>query len=86
MRVLSAAVIIMVGISVAPGIAAAQERLGDGAMGAAAGALVAGPVGAIAGGLVGLTVGPDIAHAWGLRHYHRYHGTRRVTRREQETR
>ena len=85
MRALFAVAIVATGLLAAPGVAAAQERLGDGAMGAAAGALVAGPVGAIAGGLVGYTVGPGIAHAWGWRH-HRYRDTRRVTRREQETR
>ena len=86
MKAFVAVAIMTVGLSVAPGIAAGQERLGDGAMGAAAGALVAGPVGAIAGGIVGYTVGPNIAHAWGLHRYHRYRDTRRVTKREQETR
>ena len=86
MRALFAVAMIAAGLSVAPGVAAAQERLGDGAMGAAAGALVAGPVGAIAGGLVGYTVGPNIAHSWGFHRHHHYRDTRRVTRREQEAR
>lgn len=59
-----------------PSAAYAQERLGDGAMGALAGALVGGPVGLVAGGVVGYTAGPAIASSWGLkghRHYHRAH-------------
>jgi hypothetical protein len=57
---------------VAPVAAPAQERLGDGALGALSGALVGGPVGAIAGGVVGFTAGPSIAHSWGL-HHHPHH-------------
>jgi len=54
--------------------AQAQERLGDGAMGALAGALVGGPVGLVAGGVVGYTAGPAIASSWGLkRHRHSHH-------------
>jgi hypothetical protein len=68
------------GISLLPSIANAQERLGDGAMGALAGALVGGPVGLVAGGVVGYSAGPSIASSWGLRghrhyrhvHYRRY--------------
>jgi hypothetical protein len=65
------------GLSLLPCAAAkAQERLGDGAMGAVAGALVGGPVGLVAGGVVGYTAGPSIASSWGLkghRHYRRAH-------------
>ena len=43
---------ITVGIAMLPALASAQERLGDGLMGAGAGALVGGPVGAVAGGAV----------------------------------
>lgn len=76
-------VAIVVGILAAPGIATAQERLGDGAMGAAAGAIVAGPFGALAGGLVGVAVGPDIARSWGFHHHHhRYREARRTTRQD----
>jgi hypothetical protein len=68
------------GVSLLPSVANAQERLGDGAMGALAGALVGGPVGLVAGGVVGYTAGPSIASSWGLRghrhyrhvHYRRY--------------
>ena len=51
-----------------PVAAQAQERLGDAALGAVSGALVAGPVGLVAGGIVGFTAGPSIASSWGLRH------------------
>jgi hypothetical protein len=64
------------GISFLPSFANAQERLGDGAMGALAGALVGGPVGLVAGGVVGYSAGPAIASSWGLkghRHYRRAH-------------
>jgi hypothetical protein len=74
MKNIFAAVTIITAIAVTPTVVGAQERLGDGAMGAAAGALVFGPVGAVAGGLVGYTAGPDIARSWGLkRHHHRHH-------------
>jgi hypothetical protein len=56
-----------------PSLASAQERLGDGAMGALAGALVGGPVGLVAGGVVGYTAGPAIASSWGLKHRHHRH-------------
>jgi hypothetical protein len=64
------------GIALLPAVADAQERLGDGAMGALAGALVGGPVGLVAGGVVGYSAGPAIASSWGLkghRHYRRTH-------------
>src|ERR1700674_4738384 len=64
------------GISFLPSVANAQERLGDGAMGALAGALVGGPIGLVAGGVVGYTAGPAIASSWGFkghRHYRHAH-------------
>ncbi len=82
MRSLRGAAIIVLGLALAPAAAEAQERLGDGAMGAVAGAVVAGPVGAVAGGLVGYTVGPNIASAWGLRHPPRAHRPRHSTSRQ----
>jgi hypothetical protein len=60
-------------IALAPIAAGAQERLGDGAMGAVAGAIVGGPVGAVAGGIVGYTAGPNIARGLGIRHHHYHH-------------
>ncbi|WP_020176427.1 hypothetical protein [Methyloferula stellata] len=50
----------------------AQERVGDGALGALAGAVVLGPIGLLAGGVIGYTAGPGIADSWGTR-YHRHH-------------
>lgn len=46
--------------------AAADERLGDGAMGALAGAVVAGPVGLVAGGVIGYAAGPKISERLGI--------------------
>ncbi|MGB7258388.1 MAG: hypothetical protein WBD48_09970 [Pseudolabrys sp.] len=71
MKSLLTAAIIVAGVAIAPAIAGAQERIGDGAMGAAAGAIVGGPVGAVAGGVVGYTAGPTISR--GLGFHHRYH-------------
>jgi hypothetical protein len=71
------------GISFLPSVANAQERLGDGAMGALAGALVGGPVGLVAGGVVGYSAGPSIASSWGLRghrHYRHVHYRRHSAR------
>jgi hypothetical protein len=63
-------VIVAAGIGFMPVAAGAQERVGDAALGAVSGALVAGPVGLVAGGVVGFTAGPSIARSWGLRHRH----------------
>ncbi|MGQ0446653.1 MAG: hypothetical protein ACT4O2_16425 [Beijerinckiaceae bacterium] len=71
------------GICFLPSFAHAQERLGDGAMGALAGALVGGPIGLVAGGVVGYTAGPAIASSWGLkghRHYRHAHHRRHRAR------
>jgi hypothetical protein len=46
--------------------AMAGERLGDGAMGALAGAVVAGPVGLVAGGVIGYAAGPKISERLGI--------------------
>ena len=82
MRAFVGGAIVVVSILSAPGIAAAQERVGDGALGAVAGAVVAGPFGALAGGLVGVSVGPDIARSWGLHHHRRYREARRSTHQD----
>ncbi len=66
-----AAVAVVATLAFAPA-ANAQERLGDAALGAVSGAVVAGPVGALAGGLVGLTAGPTIARSWGVHRHYRY--------------
>jgi hypothetical protein len=74
MKTLLAVATIAAGIAFTPVGAVAQERLGDGAMGAGAGLLAFGPAGAVVGGVIGYTAGPNIAHAMGLRHqrYHHY--------------
>jgi hypothetical protein len=54
-------------LAFAPSGVLAQERAGDAALGALAGAVVLGPIGAVAGAVVGYTAGPSIAHSWGLR-------------------
>jgi hypothetical protein len=60
----------------APSAAGAGERVTDGALGAASGALVAGPIGFVAGGVIGFVAGPHIAHGLGLRHHHHYYDRR----------
>jgi hypothetical protein len=66
---------------VATGSAEAQKRrVGNAAMGAAAGAVVGGPVGAVAGGVIGYTAGENIARGMGIkrkRHYRRSSEARR---------
>lgn len=69
--VLSAGAYLAAGLFVSPVMA--QERLGDGAMGALAGAVVLGPIGLLAGGVIGYTAGPGIADSWGTRHHHHYY-------------
>jgi hypothetical protein len=58
---------------------AAGERLGDGAMGALAGAAVAGPVGLVAGGVIGYAAGPNISERLGI-NKPRHHRVRHVYR------
>jgi hypothetical protein len=59
--------------------AQAGERIGDGLLGAGAGAIVGGPVGAVVGGAIGYTAGPHIARSMGV-HRHRRHYRRPVYR------
>ncbi|WP_156898188.1 hypothetical protein [Methylocapsa acidiphila] len=66
-----AIMIAIISFSCISAVASAQERLGDGAMGALAGAVVGGPIGLVAGGVIGYTAGPGIANSWGLRHHHK---------------
>ena len=73
MRKIVSALIVTAGLALLPTIATAQERLQEGAMGAAAGAIVGGPVGAVAGGVVGLTAGPNIRRGFGIPKYPRHH-------------
>ncbi len=66
MKALVALGLLAASITLTPGTAGAQERTGDAALGALAGAVVAGPFGLVAGGVVGYTAGPGIASEWGL--------------------
>ncbi|HVV60913.1 MAG TPA: hypothetical protein VHD14_04050 [Pseudolabrys sp.] len=85
MKNLLAVAIVATGVAIAPGIAGAQERIGDGAMGAAAGAIVGGPIGAVAGGVVGYTAGPTISRGLGFhRHHHHYRHYSRHTHHQHE--
>jgi len=67
------AVAVVAGLALMPAAAGAGERIGDAALGALAGGVVAGPVGAVAGGAIGYTAGPRIAHRMGVRHRHARH-------------
>jgi hypothetical protein len=69
-KVLAALAIAM---ALVPSVAFAEERTGDAALGALAGAVVLGPVGLVAGAAVGYTAGPSIANSWGLRRSHSRH-------------
>jgi hypothetical protein len=83
------AIAVMVAALLAPAVAAAGERVFDGALGAASGALVGGPIGLVAGGVVGYVAGPNISHGLGFhRHYHTgYYGHHAAARRaEREAR
>jgi outer membrane lipoprotein SlyB len=74
MKKFLAIAVITAGITMVPVLASAQERIGDGLMGAGAGALVGGPVGAVAGGVIGYTSGPHISRGLGFhRHYRHQH-------------
>jgi len=77
MKTLLTVVAVVSVVALAPAIAGAGERIGDGLMGAGAGAIVGGPVGAVAGGVIGYTAGPTISRGLGF-HRHRYsHRARR---------
>ncbi len=73
MKTLLTTTVVVLGLATATSIANAGERIGDGLMGAAAGALVGGPVGAIAGGAIGYTAGPNISHGLGFHRHHYRH-------------
>jgi len=61
--------------------AGAQERVGNAAIGAVAGAVVFGPVGAVAGAAVGYTAGKGIARDWGLKRNRPPHRVKRASSR-----
>jgi hypothetical protein len=77
MKTLIIAGALATGLLLAPA-AQAAERLNDGLMGAAAGALVGGPVGAVAGGAIGYTAGPHIGRTMRGSRGHRYYRHHRV--------
>jgi hypothetical protein len=61
-------------LALAPAAASAHEtRMGDAALGATAGLLVAGPIGLVAGGAIGYTEGPHISHHIFHHHHYRHH-------------
>jgi len=62
----------MVAALLAPTAVNAGERLFDGALGAASGALVAGPAGFLAGGAIGYVAGPRISRGLGFHRRYRY--------------
>jgi hypothetical protein len=66
----------VVAATLVPLAASAEERTGDAALGALAGAVVLGPIGLIAGAAVGYTAGPSIASSWGLRRSHQRHSAK----------
>jgi len=63
----------MAAVLLVPTAAGAGERLVDGALGAAAGALVGGPAGFVAGGLIGYAAGPRISRPLGFHRFHRHY-------------
>jgi hypothetical protein len=66
------AIAFMIAALLAPTAAGAGERLFDGALGAASGALVAGPAGFLAGGVIGYVAGPRISRGLGFHRHYRY--------------
>jgi hypothetical protein len=63
----------MAAVLLVPTAASAGERLVDGALGAAAGALVGGAAGLVAGGLIGYVAGPRISRPLGFHRFHRHY-------------
>ena len=59
--------VLAIAMTLVPFAASAEERVGDAALGALAGAVVLGPIGLVAGAAVGYTAGPSIANSWGMR-------------------
>ncbi|HLK83763.1 MAG TPA: hypothetical protein VKT99_20040 [Xanthobacteraceae bacterium] len=66
------AIAVVAAALLAPTAAGAGERVFDGALGAAAGALVGGPIGLVAGGAVGYVAGPRISRGLGFHHHYRH--------------
>ena len=71
MRRVIAIAFVIAGLLV-PTAASAGERLFDGALGAASGALLFGPPGFVAGGVIGYVAGPRISRGLGFHRHDRY--------------
>lgn len=82
MKILIGAAALAATLTLVPAAAGAQERIGDGLMGAGAGLLVGGPVGAVAGGAIGYAAGPHISRGMGFHRHHRYYRHRHVSTRD----
>jgi hypothetical protein len=83
------AIVFVAAALLGPTAAGAGERVFDGALGAASGALVGGPVGFVAGGVVGFVAGPHISRGLGFHHHYRrgYYGRHAsASRNEREAR
>ena len=72
MRRVIAIAFMVAGTLMASTAVSAGERLFDGALGAASGALVAGPAGLLAGGAIGYVAGPRISRGLGFHRHYRY--------------
>ena len=59
-------------LALVPTAASAGERLFDGALGAASGALLFGAPGFVAGGVIGYVAGPRISRSLGFHRNYRY--------------
>ena len=71
-RVIATAFTVAALLALAPTAASAGERLFDGALGAAAGALAFGTPGFVAGGVIGYVAGPRISRGLGFHRRYRY--------------
>jgi hypothetical protein len=65
-------VVFVVGVLLMPTVVSAGERLFDGALGAASGALLFGAPGLVAGGAIGYAAGPRISRGLGFHRHYRY--------------
>src|SRR5262252_11078456 len=71
-RVIAMAFMAAALLALAPTAASAGERLFDGALGAASGALLFGAPGFVAGGVIGYVAGPRISRSLGFHRNYRY--------------
>jgi len=71
-RMIATAFMVSALLALAPTAASAGERLFDGALGAASGALLFGTPGFVAGGVIGYVAGPRISRGLGFHRHYRY--------------